>query len=451
MSADRGAGLPQRETRVRIAFLVSEFPSTSETFVLGQIGALLERGHEVDVYPERACAGAPIRHPELLRYGLVARSHYPPPIPERRRARVRAAARLLRASGVAHLPPLLRSLNPVAYGRHATSLALLFRQVPFLESAPYDVVHCHHGPIGLLGAKLRRLGVLRGRLVTSFHGFDANVVPRILGERVYHPLFRAADLVTVNSEFLRRRVRALGAPENRLRRLPLGVDLAAFSPGPGAPGAQGARGTATANAEIRLLSVARLVDEKGIAFALRAVARLAPRYPGLRYQIVGDGPLRRPLERLVRELGLRSRVELLGAQPHDRVRACYGRAQLFASPSVVSGNGAQESQGVALIEAQACGLPVVASAIGGIPESLLHERSGYLVPERDVDALATRLAELIERPGLRAAMGSTGRAFVAETFDRHALADRLVALYEEVVRSRPRRVGVRGARAPAEA
>jgi colanic acid/amylovoran biosynthesis glycosyltransferase len=417
---------------------LNEFPTASETFVLDQICALLERGHEVDVFPDRQRAQTSVLHPELARHRLLDRSHFPPPMPSARLARAAAGIRLLVSSGAVHAPRLFRALNPLAYGRQALSLGLLFRCVPFLGARPYDIVHCHHGPVALVGARLRQLGVVRGGLVATFHGSDANAMPRIRGARLYDPLFRAADLVTVNSEFLRGRLRELGAPERRLVRLPMGVEPAAFAPVPNArtPVARGRTGD-----EIRLLSVARLVEEKGISIAVRAVARLASRYPGLRYQVVGDGPLRPSLERLAATLGVSARVTWLGALPRDRVREYYARAHVFALPGIVARSGAQESQGVALLEAQASGLPVVASAVGGIPESLLDGKSGFLVPERDVEALAERVAALIDRPELRARMGSAGRAFTRENFDRNALADRLISLYEGVVASRPAPVG----------
>ena len=131
----------------------------------------------------------------------------------------------------------------------------------------------------------------------------------------------------------------------------------------------------------------------------------------------------------------------MGALPRDRVREYYAHAHVFALPGIIARSGAQESQGVALLEAQASGLPVVASAVGGIPESLLDGKSGFLVPPRDVEVLAKRVATLIDRPELRASMGSAGQAFARENFDRNALANRLVSLYEGVVASRPAPVG----------
>jgi colanic acid/amylovoran biosynthesis glycosyltransferase len=426
---------------VRIAVLTSEFPSVSETFVLQHVADLVARGHEVDVFPERAPAAA-VDHPELRGGALLERRHLPPPMPRARLARLLGAARLaLRAGGGA--APLLRSLNPLAFGRHGTSLALLYRQQPFLPPRAYDVVHCHHGPVALTALRLRRLGVLSGALVASFHGHDANVAPRAGGPRMYAPLFRDARLLLANSEFLRGRLLALGAPPERVVRHPVAVRVEDFA---------AARPDLARDGELRVVSVARLVEAKGIDVALRAVARLAPLHPGLRYRVAGEGPERARLERLAAELGIARRVAFLGALPHDAVARLLAGANVFCLPSVVGRDGSQEAQGLALVEAQASGLPVVASAIGGVPESLCGGVSGELVPARDPEALARALGALLASPERRAAMGAAGRAFAVRHFDRRVWAERLERHYREIAARRaapPARASAPGLRAPA--
>jgi colanic acid/amylovoran biosynthesis glycosyltransferase len=228
-----------------------------------------------------------------------------------------------------------------------------------------------------------------------------------------------------NSRFTAGRLRALGCPEERTVTLPMGVDTRRFCP-PERPVA--APGT------LRVLTVARLVEAKGIEYALRAVAQLSARWPGLVYRVVGDGPLRADLERLAGELGLAGRVTFAGACSRDQVLAALAEADVFLLPSVVGRDGTEETQGVVLLEAQAMGLPVVASRIGGIPESMVDGGSGWLVPERDAGALAGRLEALLERPAEGRALGRAGRAWVEEKFDLRGLNDRLVEIYEELLR-----------------
>lgn len=416
---------------MQIAVLTSEFPSVSETFVLQHVADLVERGHEVDVFPQRGADG-PL-HPEVRAQDLLARRFLPPPMPPGRGRRLADAARL----ALEHPGPdrwaLLRSLAPWRFGRQGLSLSLLYRQVPLLarrrgrgaqDGRAYDVVHGHHGPVGLEAAHLQRLGVLRGPLVTSFHGHDVNVAPKAGGTRMYAPLLRRASLLLVSSEFVRARLLALGAPAERVRRQPVGIRPGDFTP---------AR-PEHAPDELRLLSVGRLVEVKGFAVALRAVARLAPAHPRLRYVLIGDGPLRPALEAQARRLGIASRVRFAGALPHDAVRRELARAHLYCQPSVRGADGAEEGQGLAVIEAQASGLPAVASRSGGLPESVRDGDTGLLVAPGDDGALARALGTLAADAGRRAALGRAARRFATREFDRATLTDRLLAHYAAVAR-----------------
>lgn len=412
---------------MRIAVLTSEFPSVSETFVVQHVADLVERGHEVDVFPQcgpRAPLPASARDAEPAP-GLLARRHLPPPMPEGRGERLARAARLALARPARDRWPLLGSLAPWHFGRRGLSLSLFYRQIPLLERGagrPYDIVHCHHGPVGLDAAHLQRLGVLRGPLIASFHGFDLNVAPRTGGPRLYAPLFRRARLLLVNSEFLRGKLEALGAPGARVRRHPMGIRPEDFALARPAHAPEGPR----------LVSVGRLVEVKGFAVALRAVARLARDHPRLRYVLVGDGPLRAELEALARQLGIASRVRFAGALPHEAVRDELARAHLYCQPSVRGRDGAEESQGLAVVEAQACGLPVVASRSGGLPESVRDGTTGLLVAPGDDAALADALGALAGDPARRAALGHAARRFASSAFDRARLTERLLEHYADV-------------------
>lgn len=238
---------------------------------------------------------------------------------------------------------------------------------------------------------------------------------------MYQQLFRTADLVTVNSEFTRSRVAQLGCPNDKLRMLPMGLDLATF------PFRERAR---RGNEPVRLLTVARLVEIKGHEFALRAVAKVRKQGLALRYDIVGEGPLRRKLKRLIAELGLKDVVTLHGACEGSFVRGLLQSAHLALLASV-SVEGDQEGQGLFLQEAQASGLPVIATQHGALPEGLLPGESGFLVPEADVDALAERLHFLASHPDLWPAIGRKGRVFVQGRYDIRDLNHQLTGLYVE--------------------
>jgi colanic acid/amylovoran biosynthesis glycosyltransferase len=294
-----------------------------------------------------------------------------------------------------------------------------------LPERRYDIIHCHFGPNALVGLFARDAGILHGKLITTFHGYDVNTYPRKHGHDVYRRLFQRGDLFTANSRFTAGRAEALGCPKDKIVVLPVGVDLGDF---------KHTVRKATPGEEIRLLTVARLVEVKGIEYGIRAVARVTRSFPRIRYQIVGDGPMLTQLRELADNLGVAGSVDFLGGQTRDEVGRLYDRAHLFLLPGVVGSDGAQEGQGLVLLEAQACGIPVLATRVGGIPESVLDGDSGYLVGQRDVDALSKKLAHLIEHPELWPEMGRKGRALVEGKFDADSLHEQLVGIYQGVLK-----------------
>ncbi|MGI8588345.1 MAG: glycosyltransferase [Chloroflexia bacterium] len=432
---------------MRIAVFVAAFPLVSEVFILRQVTGLIDLGHKVDIYAkERADASVPM-HPEVREYGLLARTTYVEmptearyelpawPVTERTwvpgaEKPVWNAARLLRALPVfarcaLASPHMTRqALDPSEYGYQARSLSSLYRLSMLLprRRSRYDLLHAHFGPTANSFRFARAL--LKAPLVVSFHGYDFSAWPRAEGAGVYARLFGTADAVTVNSEHTRARLAELGCPPGKLHKLPVGVDLEAFpfrerAPEPGEP--------------VRVLTVGRLVEKKGLEYSILAVAAIRQTQSALHYDIVGDGPLRPQLEKLVRELGLQDVVTLHGALDGDTVRRMMANAQIFVLASVTAADGDEEGQGLVLQEAQASGLPVLATEHDGFAESIIPGRSGFLVPERDVEGLAERLAWLLERPELWPQMGRAGREHVEERYDIHKLNRQLEALYARVI------------------
>jgi colanic acid/amylovoran biosynthesis glycosyltransferase len=315
-------------------------------------------------------------------------------------------------------------LRPSEYGVQARSLSALYR-LGTLVSRPrqYDVLHAHFGPTGLMFRFASALW--QAPLVVSFHGYDFSTWPRRHGAAAYAPLFTSVALVTVNSEYSRRQVESLGGDRSKIRRLSVGVDLQRFR--------FRARALAPGDA-VRVLSVGRLVEVKGHEFAIRAIAELGNRFPHLHYDIVGEGPLRTHLVSVIAELGVDRQVTLHGSQDADYVRRMLDAAHLFLMPSVTV-DGAAEGQGLALQEAQAVGLPVIASEHGALPEGMVPGESGFLARERDVGHLSAQLACMIEQSSRWPVMGAAGRAFVEQRYDAEDLNRRLVALYSEAASS----------------
>jgi colanic acid/amylovoran biosynthesis glycosyltransferase len=183
----------------------------------------------------------------------------------------------------------------------------------------------------------------------------------------------------------------------------------------------------------RVLSIGRLVEKKGVADGIRAVARLHASGRRLQYTVVGDGRLRGSLEQLIAESGLKTEVQLVGAKTHAEVIELLRDAHLFLAPCVTAQNGDQEGIPNVLKEAMATGIPVLSTWHSGIPELVEHGVSGLLVPERDSEALAACLADLMDHPERWPAMGRAGRARVEAAFDSEKLNKELIKLYHQVI------------------
>jgi len=411
---------------MRIAVVVTSFPSVSQTFVLGQITGLIDRGHEVDIYSatsEPEMGGA--EHAVVSEYGLLERARYQP-------ARAMDASWIRRVAATVYVLARYWWRDPASAWRvvrrapqrfgYASRLALLSAAAPFAGRGRYDAVLCHFGPNGKRMTRLRRAGLVRGKIATVFHGYDMSRYLITAGPRAYERLFQEGDLFLPVSDFWRSRLVELGCPPGKIAVHHMGIDLSKFP--------LSERGTERDDdSTVRLLSVARLVEKKGMEYAIRAVAALRDTTSRrIEYSILGDGPLRGQLDELVRELDAGDSVKLVGESDQAGVLAAMRRAHIFVAPSVVAEDGDMEGVPVSIMEAMACGLPVASTWHSGIPELVRDRVSGRLVPERDAPALALALGELVDDPHLRRRMGMAGRSAVERGYDLDDLNDRLVEL-----------------------
>lgn len=409
---------------MKIAFIVGQFPVLSETFILNQITGLIDRGHEVDIYADRA--GDLLKlHEDVVTYKLLDRTYYLPEIPANHLWRVIKGCGLLCSNLLQAPRDTLRSLNVLRYGEQALSLWLLYTLIPNFQK-DYDIIHCQFGTVSFRGMAFRTVNAPNAKLITIFRGHDISYFVKEKGEKVYDALFKQGDYFLANCEFFKRRAIDLGCPPDKIRVHGSGLDYSRFPfqirqfPEDGI---------------VRIATTGRLVEKKGIEYSIRAVAQVLKQYPNLEYTIIGEGPLRSNFEQLIQSLGVERSIKLLGRKSQAELIALLETSHLFIAPSVTAADGNQDAPVNVLKEAMAMGLPVISTLHGGIPELVEEGVSGYLVPERDAEAIATRLVDLIEHPDRWAAMGQAGRAFVEQNYDLNRLNDALVSLYESLLRS----------------
>lgn len=422
---------------MNILLAAEEFPALSETFVLNQIIGLRRLGFQVSVIADHPRAEAAI-HDDVLAHGLLNTVEYAggaQPMAAKLAGLARLAARSAATGDMPALREISRALlSQARHGGWHASLGRLMRYRQRLAGRldGFDAVLCNFGQTGDLMTRVRATLGQSVPVATIFHGYDATSYVERCGKGVYGLHFRRGDLFLVVSEMMRRHLIRLGCPEDRLLLQRMGVDCQRFR--------YAYEGGTDAGA-FTFLSVGRLVEKKGTAGMLHALRQCRDTVPGRNVQLllIGDGPLRGALERLAAEIGVDGAVRFAGAQPQTEVIAAMHAADAFLQPSITAADGDCEGLPVAMQEAMALGLPVLATVHGGIPELIETGRSGLLVPERDVAALATGMTTLVTDGLLRRSLSRGGREAVERGFDLHhwnaILADRLAVLADTHKRS----------------
>lgn len=409
---------------MRIAFIVGEFPILSQTFVLNQITGLLERGHSVDIYAlDDSQVDNSKVHPDVEKYRLLNRTYYPPSIARNKFLRLLKGLGLLSANCYKDPLVCLRSLTVFEHGKRV-SLYWLYKAIPLLGKGSYDVIHCQFGMYGLLGMKLREIGALKGKLITSFRGYDISWYIKEYGSDVYNELFDTGDFFLTNCEYFKRRLLKLGCDDNKVVVHRSGLDCGKFVFTPRSPHPSG---------RIRIATTGRLVEKKGIEYGIRAVAKLAKVNQNIEYNIIGDGPLREDFQQLIQALDVSETVNLLGWKDQEEIIEILNNSHIFIAPSVTASDGNQDAPVNVLKEAMAIGLPVISTLHGGIPELVEDGISGFLVPERDADAIAAKLSYLISNPQMWPSIGLAGRAYIEQHYDLNKLNDELVEIYQQLL------------------
>ncbi len=315
--------------------------------------------------------------------------------------------------------------------RHSTSLMLPTPDVLRRARALAREYQCDSvwfgaaAPLGLLAAALRREPGMN-QIVATTHGHEVGWAKLPLARQMLARIGRECDTITYLGEYTLQRLAAACGPQAHFVHLPSGVDTTAFSPD--APGADVRRGYGLTDRPV-VVCVSRLVARKGQDVLIRALPAIQRRVADTALLIVGGGPHRSDLERLVRETGLERDVVFSGSVPASELPAHYAAGDVFAMPCRSRLRGLEvEGLGIVYLEANACGLPVVAGDSGGAPDAVLEGKTGYVVNGRDTSAVADRVSTLLADDTARKAMGQAGRDWVAREWRWPTIAARLQGL-----------------------
>lgn len=262
----------------------------------------------------------------------------------------------------------------------------------------------------------QRRGPLVIRCVTS-PASDLATCQRLLGGSWLLAQVRRSSRVVALTPGMARELETCGFDPARICVIPSGVDLRRFGPSP-----------ATARDATSLVYVGRLHEQKGLPSLLEAFSRIAPARPGLRLELLGEGPERPMLAALAAARGVSGRVSFRGAVAPEAVREALARAAVVVHPSL------QEGLSNALLEAMACGSPIVASDIPANRELLGDSESGLLVPADDPVALAGTIERVLDDPGLARLLGAAAARRAKEQFSLDAAARSYRALFRAIAR-----------------
>lgn len=409
---------------MRIAFLVPVFPAPSQTFVLNQIQGLIELGHDITIFSRQVLEKEPADHGanlnNLSAITCYFRDYYFETRSLNRFSRIfKLCVQVIKIFPRRPLA-ILRACRFVFIPSKKFTPGHFYQIIPFYEYEKFDILYCHFGDLGLFGLWLKKLKIFDSKLVTVFHGYDLSTYLQQKGPGIYANLFKNGDLFLPISKYWKRKLIELGCPPEKIRVHRMGTDIGRFK----------YIERKITNRPITLLSVARLVDKKGIQFGIQATAKLVNEFPTIRYLIAGDGPLMHDLMKMVDKLDLNENVNFLGWQSPDAISVLMRDADILLAPSVTGIDGDMEGLPVVLMEACASGLPVLSTYHSGIPELIQDAVTGLLAQERDVDQLYEKLRWLILNPEKRVAMAKAAHGSVKQHYDVSRLNERLVSLFE---------------------
>lgn len=271
-----------------------------------------------------------------------------------------------------------------------------------LRKEKIDCVLAEYGPTACYNLPVIKYAGLP--LIVHFHGSDASEKELIEQYREqYFDVFQYASKVIVVSSKMKQALLGLGCPEEKLVTNCYGPEQSFFEICPSFN-------------EPSFISVGRFVEKKSPQLTILAFQKVLKKYPLAKLTMVGDGKLLNSCKNMVEELKLQINIEFKGVCNAGQVRELFNKSIAFVQHSIVAENGDSEGTPVAVLEAQAAGLPVIATYHGGIPDVVIHNETGLLSVEKDVDAMANNMLRVLVEEGLSQRLGEAGRKRIKQHF-----------------------------------
>ncbi len=274
--------------------------------------------------------------------------------------------------------------------------------IRYLKKEKVEVVLAEFGLTGVRAYQLCRAAGIP--LIVHFHGFDAHMYRTIQQYgAAYKKMFDYASYIVGVSRYMCNALEQLGAPTRKIVYNPYGPNPVFFNCQP------------ASDAKI-LVALGRFIPKKAPFITIKAFARIASEFPDIRLRMGGTGELWDSCKQLVKDLQLEDRIDLPGIVTNDQVPPLFNDALAFVQHSVIAPDGDTEGTPVAVIEASAAGLPVIATKHAGIPDVIVNGETGFLVKEHDIDGFAEAMRTILKSPEMAIKMGEKGKSYIKANF-----------------------------------
>ena len=306
-------------------------------------------------------------------------------------------------------------------------LSELYYTFKIIRKEKIDVIHSHWIiPSGFIGGIARK--IFKIPHITTAHAGDVFTIRKfkILGI-IGSFILKNSDEITANSEYTKNVIIAI---ENKLKCnveiIPMGVDISRFNPDKASDLKN------VFDAEYLILSVGRLVDKKGIKYLIMAMVDVIKEFPHAKLIIGGSGPEKDKLEKLSEDIGVKDNVIFMGYIENSDLPKYYASSDIFVLPSIETKGGDTEGLGVVLLEAMACGTPVIGSNIGGITDIIKDGETGFLAQPENPKDIADIIIDLLSKENTRQIVSENGLIIVQKKFSWDVVTKQFSNIYERL-------------------
>lgn len=279
-----------------------------------------------------------------------------------------------------------------------------------------------YAEFGQTGCELMKIcNKLKIPLIVNFHGYDATVMPKKFAvKRAYKILNKKTEKIICGSNHFKQILIDLKFDKKKIQVIPCGILIEKF------------RQKSERDSNL-IIAIGRLTEKKGPQYTIRAFSKVSKIFPQVRLEIIGDGYLLDECLKLTNKLMINEKVIFHGAQDNSFVQERLQQASIFVQHSIKASNGDMESQGISLIEAMASGIPTVVTDHNGFKETVSDEKTGFLIPERNINLMSEKIIQLIENRTLREQMGANGQKKVENEFDANMLCYKITTIIENIL------------------